>query len=84
MKKKGTGVAPAPRKSSKMLALSKIGAGKSAIPIPQIKTKKVPIHKESLVLPDYDLARSNFCRSSWARAVFRSSLSKGPPMIFCK
>ena len=111
--KKSTGVARAPEKSSKMLALSQIGAGKSAISIPQIKTKKAPIHKELLVLPDYDLARSmllprsyrttiwqgpvfaevlpdydlarsSFCRSNWARAVFRSSLSKGPPMIFCK
>ena len=45
-----------------MLALSQIGAGKSAISIPQIKTKKAPIHKELLVLPDYDLARSSFCR----------------------
>ena len=140
--KKSTGVPRAPEKSSKMLALSQIGAGKSAISIPQIKTKKAPIHKELLVLPDYDLARSSFCRgstvlrfgkvhafaevlpdydlarssfcrgptglrfgkvhafaevlpdydlarssfcrSNWARAVFRSSLSKGPPMIFCK
>ena len=82
--KKSTGVARAPEKSSEMLPLSQIEAGRGAISIPQIKTKKAPIYKELLVLPDYDLARSSFCRSNWARAVFRSSLSKGPPMIFCK
>ena len=43
--KKSTGVARAPEKSSKMLALSQIGAGKSAISIPQIKTKKAPFTK---------------------------------------
>ena len=43
--KKSTGVARAPEKSSEMLPLSQIGAGKSAISIPQIKTKKAPFTK---------------------------------------
>ena len=60
-----------------MLALSQIGAGKSAISIPQIKTKKAPIHKELLVLPDYDLARSMLLPRS-----YRTTIWQGP--CFCR
>ena len=80
--KKSTGVARAPEKSSKMLALSQIGAGKSAISIPQIKTKKAPIHKELLVLPDYDLARSmllprSYRTTIWQGPAFAEAIGRG-------